>query len=181
MKAFKLTSSIMLIIAGLMLVVGIIIPATATDNTVEAAFITLVQLNAIIIACAGAGIFLMFSKNEVAKKVGNGLTVASFVAALFCAVNAMVLSGEMADAGVDDAEISIGAVIVIIAAVFLLLHYAFLIANAIVSKNSANINPSDDIRIERIREWKKLLDEGIISQEEYEEKRSQILQLNAKK
>ena len=36
-------------------------------------------------------------------------------------------------------------------------------------------SPNEDIRIIRIREWKQIMDEGIITKEEFESKRCQIL------
>ena len=124
----------------------------------------------------------MFAKSECARKVGNGLTIASFATALVCAVSAIVLSGELEESTISsESEISIGAIVVIIAVVFLLLHYAFLIADNVLSKNNAIANPAEDIRVLRIKEWKQLFDEGIITESEYEEKRTQILQINKTK
>lgn len=69
----------------------------------------------------------------------------------------------------------------LIAGAFLVLHYAFLIANIILNRNcTVTENPNEDIRIIRVKEWKQLVDDGIISEAEYEEKRMQILGIKTK-
>ena len=180
-KALKITSIIILIIAALLFAASVVLPAATTDNKLDAAFLILVQLNSIVLAGAGIGIALMFAKNDTAKKIGNGLTIASFVTGLLCAVSIMAEYGEMADDATNDVEVSIGAILMIVAVVFLVIHYAFLVAYYVINKSSAGIaTPSDDVRIVRVREWKKLLEEGIINQEEFEEKRVQILGIKPK-
>ena len=42
-------------------------------------------------------------------------------------------------------------------------------------KNNKTVNEQDDL--EKLKEYKKLLDDGIITQEDYEEKKKQILKL----
>ena len=178
MKAFKITSKILLIVAAVLFVASLILPATSTENELDSAYMVLVQLNSIIIASAGVGIFLMFAKNDTAKKIGNGLTVAAFVAGMFCAVSIMTAMGEMAKEELaDPVKVPVGAVLMIVAAVLLVAHYAFAIASYIVSKNGANVNPAEDARIKCVKEWKQLETEGIITKEEFEEKRVQILGL----
>ena len=173
MKKFKTVSNIMLIIAISLFLLSFVI-SVITELAGDLAFITLVEVNIIVIACAGVGAFLIFTKNDIAKKLGNGMIVVGFVAGLICALSVLIAMDEGDD-------LPIGALIMIISVVLLLLHYAFLLVAHLLNKGSANVlNPNEDARIMRVKEWKALLDEGIINEEEYEEKRVQILGLKPK-
>lgn len=187
MKKFKTVSNVMVMIAAALFALGIVISVLAASPE-EAIFLALVQLNATLFACAGIGAFLMFAKNDAARKVGNGLTVVAFVTGLVCALITLLTISEANDevgssTAIPQYEsgVSIGAIFVIVAVVFLLLRYAFLLVDYLVNRNSAGAeNPNEDIRIVRIREWKQLMEEGIITEEEYEEKRVQLLGLKPK-
>ena len=183
MKKFKIVSIVMLVVAVALLALGIII-STVSSKPQEEIYIALVQLNSVLIACAGIGVLMMTAKSDTAKKVGNGLTIVGFVTALVCALATMHAISKTNNALGENSEellgTSIGAVITIVAAALLLLHYAFLLVAYILNKSNASDNPNDDVRIVRIKEWKQLKEEGIITEAEYEEKRVQILGLKKK-
>lgn len=90
MKTFKITSTVMLIIASALFVFSVTISAVAATAE-ENIFLALVQANALLLACSGAGIFLKFSKNETASKIGNGLTVVAFIVGAICAFAALTI------------------------------------------------------------------------------------------
>lgn len=169
MKKFKIVSNVMLIVAVSLFFLGIILPALSPKSALEGAFLLMVQANALLLALAGIGAFLMFSKNEAARKAGNGMAVVGFIVGTVCALTILVNVPE----GTKDQ--SIGAICMLIAAVLLLLHYAFLLVSHILKRNGEMENPNENIKIIRIKEWKQLMEEGIITQEEFEEKRVQIL------
>lgn len=165
-KVFKIIGIIMLSAAVVLFACGIVIPGAMADEE-GSIFLALIMATVGMVAGAVVGAFLMYAKNDTAKRVGHGLTIASFVMGLSY--------GLLARDG------SLGAIMMIIGAVFLLLHYIALLVVAIMKRGANEIeNPVEDIRIIRIKEWKQLLDEGIISKDEFEEKRVQILGLKAK-
>ena len=172
MKKFRLVSNIMTIVAISLFMLSIVLSAIST-SLMDAALLALIEVNLILIACAGIGVFLMFAKNETARKLGNGMTVVGFLTGLVCALGIVAAIGE-------EDDISIGAIVLIVSFVVFVLHYAFLLVDYLLNRNSANLDPNDDIRIVRVREWKALLEEGIISEEEYEEKRIQLLGIKSK-
>ncbi len=186
MKKFKITSDVMLIIAIALFVIGIVISATSTTAE-ETIFLTIVQENSVILALAGIGIFLMFAKSDTARKAGNGLTVVAFVAGVICSLAALTVisnptpSTFAGSSNSEEGATPVGALCTIIAAAFLLLHYAFLLVNYILNRNSIVAeNPQEDVRIIRVKEWRQLMEEGIITKEEFEEKRVQILGIKPK-
>lgn len=172
MKKFRLVSNIMTIVAISLFMLSIVLSAISA-SLMDAALLALIEVNLVLIACAGIGVFLMFAKNETARKLGNGMTVVGFLTGLVCAIGIVAATGE-------EDDISIGAIVLIVSFVVFVLHYAFLLVDYLLNRNSANLDPNDDIRIVRVREWKALLEEGIISEEEYEEKRIQLLGIKSK-
>lgn len=180
MKKFKVVSNIMLFVASAMFALGVILSAVFPVAAEEVLFLPYVQANAIILACSGVGVFLIFSKVDTAKKVGNGLTIAAFVTGAVCALSTVAATSGRLSGGETSASMSIGAICMIVAAVLLFLHYAFLLVNYIINKNSDKNDPNEDIRIIRVKEWKQLKEEGIITEEEFEEKRVQILGIKTK-
>ena len=187
MKKFKTVSNVMVVIAAVLFGLGIVVSVLAASAE-EAIFLALVQLNATLFACAGVGVFLMFAKNDTARKVGNGLTAVAFITGLVCALITLLTISE-ANENVSsstatpqfETDVSIGAIFVIVAVVFLLLRYAFLLVDYLVNRNSAEAgSPNEDLRIVRVREWKQLMEEGIITEEEFEEKRVELLGLKPK-
>ena len=181
MKKFKIVSNVMLVVAMAVFVLGIVL--SALDTTVkEELFLESVWSNAIILACSGIGVFLMFSKNDTAKKSGNGLTVAAFVTGTICAL-ATITAISKINAEAPEGEhvgMSIGAICMIVAAVLLVLHYAFLLVNYMLNRNLVKNDPDEDVRIIQIKKWKQLKEEGIITEEDFEEKRVQILGIKPK-
>ncbi len=61
----------------------------------------------------------------------------------------------------------------------ILIFILFIIVFAIFSVHSKNQKDltEEQIQAEKLKEYKKLLDEGLITQEDYEEKKKQILKL----
>lgn len=166
MRKFKITSNIMLIVAISLFMLSVIIPSLS-ESSLDSQYLVLVQLNSLLFAGAGIGVFLKFTRNDVARKIGDGLTVVGFVVGASCALPMLL---------VDTDDPSIGAIIMLVSVVLLLLHYAFLLVNYLLNKGNAGIaNPNEDVRVIRIREWKQLKEEGIITEEEFEEKRLAIL------
>lgn len=132
----------------------------AADTSFMAALTTYVGL----FAMAAVGVLLMSANGDTAKRVGHGLTISSFAVGL--AVALTFINAH-----------SVAAVFMLIAAVLLVLQYICMFVIYVIKKNSPDAaeDPNEDVRVVRIREWKHIMEEGIISPEEYEEKRVQIL------
>lgn len=165
-KAFKIVSTVMLIIAMVAFGVSIVLPGMIGDKS-ELAFFSLIMVNAGIVVFVMVGAFLTMSKNNTANKVGHGLLIAGFII------------------GFADALMSIeegcSCIVMVVAVGFLALHYIFELVVSILNKGSKTItNPDEDARIIQIKAWKQLMEEGIISAEEYEEKRIAILDIKPK-
>ncbi len=179
-KVFKIVNKILLALSVTLFCVSIILPGI-TLETADVAFLTYVLANTSVVIAAVVGAVLICSNNDIAKRIGNGLTVSAFVIGLAVAI---IQLGESTYA-IDDEVTATGsptaAVIMLIATIVLALSYIFNLIIFILNKDSnENLNSSEDIRIIRTKEWKQLMEEGIITQEEFEEKRVQILGLKPK-
>lgn len=189
MKKFKITSTITLIGAIVLFAIGLIISAIS-DEALELTFLAMVEANALILSLVGVGTFLMFSKNETARKVGHGLATTAFTVGFICAIFILAHADSSSVATIASGttnttskskSTSIGALIVIISAVVFVVHYAFrLVAFMLDKSNGSYDDPEKDLRVVHIKQWKQLLDDGIITENEYNEKRMRILGIKAK-
>lgn len=167
MKVFKILQKIFMVVALAAFLASFIIAAVNLEG--DAAYLAVVSANVGVFAAAAVGVFLLSSSNDVAKRVGHGLTLAAFAAGLALAIMTF-------------GEYSIAPILVIVAVAALALYYLSVLIIFIMKKSSPDSieNPNDDARVVCIREWKHIMEEGIISPEEYEEKRQQILGLKTK-
>lgn len=169
MKKIRVVSTVLLVVAVAIFYLGIILSAISSE-VADIAFFAVLQASLVLFLCAGVGAFLIFAKNDTARKIGNGLSVFAFTVG--AALSFYTLSFS------DATGVSFGAICLLVAAVLLLLHYAFLFINYLLTRNNPELeNPNDDLRVVRIREWKQLMEEEIITKEEYEQKRISILGL----
>ena len=119
-------------------------------------------------ALATVGIFLVSSPQDTASRVGHGFVISSYAIGLAAALMYI--------------ENSTAAIVMLIAVIALALYYLCILILKIMQKGYAETkSPNEDIRIVHVKEWKKVMEEGIISPEEYEEKRCQILGIKPKK
>ena len=167
MKTFKILRQIFQILAVAMFVLSVVI--CGIDNTTEnAAFLTTLTLYGSVVIFAVVGAFLTSASSDVARRIGHGLVLPSFAVGLTVALLYM--------------EDSSAAIIMLVAAILLALYYLWALVLKITQKNGLQIDsPNEDTRIVRVKEWKQIMDEGIISPEEFEEKRCQILGLKPRK
>ena len=180
-KAFKIVNKILLAIAVALLCSSIIVPGI-TLKSIDMTYLVLVIINTNVVIAAVVGAILSYSNNDIAKRVGHGFIVAAFVLGLATAlVTLKTTTTTVGTTTKKGSETSIASVIMIVASIVLALSYVFNLLIYILGKNSNDtLNPSEDVRIVRIKEWKQLMEEGIITQEEYEEKRIQILGIKTK-
>lgn len=183
MKKFKIASAVALIVAIIAYALGILLTAVIIEKE-STAFFVLVQANLFVFTFAIIGSFLIFAKNDAVRKLGNGLTVGGmFIGAAISLWYLLTLEDALKDATdevLKDSNTPIGAIIIIVAAVILLVHYALIFIDYLLNKNAEGADPNNDKRIAHIKEWKQLKDEGFITEEEYEEKRVIILGIKPK-
>lgn len=184
-KPLQIASKVLLALAIVMFGVSVLLPAILQEES-ELAFSALLLLNGTTIICAITGSILIYANGDTAKKAGHGLTIGGFVIMLFNALSCLIDKQEITRAAAPEttvvtSTISIASVFMLVAAVLLTAYYVLLFVQTLLNKGAAeNMSPADDTRIVRVKEWKQLLDEGIITSEEFEEKRVQILGLKSK-
>lgn len=165
MKTFKILRQIFQILAVAMFVLSIVM--CGIDNTTEnTAFLTTLTLYGSVVIFAVVGAFLTSAPSDIARRIGHGLLIPSFAVGLTVAL--LYLDGT-------------AAIVMLVAAILLALYYLWALVIRILQKNGSQVDsPYEDIRIVRVKEWKQIMEEGIISPEEYEEKRCQLLGLKSK-
>ncbi len=162
MKVFKILKTVFQSAAAGLFLLSVVLCGVMAEEPAEAAYFTMIS--AIIGVCAWAlvGIFLISAANGTAQKIGHGLTVSAYAVGLTVALL--------------NIEFSTCAVIMLIAVIMLALYYLCTLVMEIMKRSfPCEEDPNEDVRIVRIREWKKIMEEGIISAEEYEKKRCEIL------
>ncbi len=176
MKIFKILKTIFLSLAIVLFLSTIIICAIQSKDLIDSvAHVNDLLFTALITAFgiylfAILGAFLLTAKSDIAHKIGHSFLIFSFLFGLTLFVSAL---------GSDNMPLAL--IIMLIAIIMLVLYYICNLVIVIVNKNIPDAeNPSDDVRIANIRAWKKVMEEGIISEEEYEEKRCKILGIKPK-
>lgn len=111
------------------------------------------------------GLTLSFTKNDISKKIGLGFMLSGIGLNAVTAVNTLVVSGENTPYFIYVSLVGI----ILFAASFVFLAFAY------VDKNSASDDPDQDPAIQKLIKWKKLLEEGVITQDEFTEKRNLLL------
>lgn len=161
MKAYTIIKNALLILAVTILCLAGLLGSTSTESAGLAASVIVVA----IIPNAVLGLFLVYTKNDISKKIGYALLTAAFVLGLIECVPL-------------DSHISVILVLVSVAlyAVYFIVWGVALLA----TRGRTNTDPDADPKITLLKKWKELLDEGMISKEEYEEKRIAILGLKKK-
>lgn len=113
------------------------------------------------------GLTLSFTKNDISKKIGLGMSLAGVVLNAVVTVNTMVVSGANAPYFVYISLVGI----VLFAASFIFLAFAA------ADKKSGADDPDQDPSIQKLIKWKKLLEDGIITQDEFTQKRNMLLDI----
>ncbi len=163
MKTFKILSKICRATAAALFAGSVLICAIVNDEK-ELAFMAVVIG---LLTSATVGVFMTACKNDAVKKIGHGFAIAAYTIGLAYAL--------------PNLEDSVGALFTLFAFVALVAYYLCLLVIVIMNRGIPDsIDPREDVRIIRVKEWKQILDEGIITEEEYEEKRSQILGIKSK-
>lgn len=113
------------------------------------------------------GALLYFNKNQVVRAIGVGLTTAAMLVFVYAAIGS---SGEYMETA---------ALVALLAGVLYLISNGCRLLGAIVNRAKPSLeegfDPESDQKIVYITKWKRLLDKGIITDEEFQAKRAAIL------
>lgn len=162
MKIFNIIKKIILVLSFVLFSVCFIyagISLDSRDTAISTALLTL-------LVPAFVGFFLFDCENTIARRIGMALTTVGMLVELFFS---MALIEE-----------STAAIIGLCSVVIYVIYFIVLFVGRLAMGEISDNDPSKDPRIEKILGWKKLKEEGIISEEEFEEKRVAILGLKKK-
>ena len=90
MKILKIFSKLALVASAILIVISLIVAATS-EYLLDAAFYTLFHTEILAVIGFSIGVFLMFTKNDITKKIGYGLTA---VLMLFALINGTVVAKD---------------------------------------------------------------------------------------
>lgn len=154
----------------------------ASVESMASAFFASLSAFALGVVLVIAGYSLDCSKNEIAHRLGIGLHVAGMALltglSLYLLLQPIALTaadGDVIDMSMDSILILVGVVLYAIAWFLVLLVH--------VSKRGCSeckqeaLNPEEDVHVAAIMKWKKLYNEGIITEREFIDKRNEILGL----
>ncbi|GEM_PF-4834752 len=162
MKIFYIIKKVILVLAFVLASFAFIlggITLASSDTAFSVAMISFILFGFI-------GFMLFDSKNDIARRIGLGLTTAFMLIQLYLAIMSIGTSTSAIFALVS----------VILYAVYFLIAFIGFIALG----SQKTDDPETDPRVKKILGWKNLQKEGIISAEEFEAKRLEILGIKAK-
>lgn len=162
MKVFNVIKKIILILSFVLLGVCFVFAGITLDSH-DAALSTGLLM---FIVPAFIGFFLFGSENKIANKIGMGLTTAAMLIELFLVLTSL--------------NNSTAAIFGLFSVVLYAIYFIVVFVGYLAMGDKADNDPEKDPRITKILGWKKLKEEGIISEEEFEEKRVAILGLKKK-
>ena len=155
------------------------VPGLLTYGTV---FSVLGVFLIVLALCVGFGLYLSKDKGTV-KTVGVGMLLAANVV-VFAASSRFLIAEDMSGVGTaeDPEAISISMILGFIGAIvyFIALILWGLRAFAGVSTKGDSHDPDNDEKIQSLIKWHGLLEDGIITEEEYQTKRAAILGIETK-
>lgn len=167
MKPIKIAKLVAQIASAALFLTSILLCAIDVTSA-NTAFLALITAYGSIVVFAVVGAFLITSASDISRRIGHGLVISSYAVGLTAAISLI--------------EDSSAAIVMLIAAIMLALYYLCVLLMVIMQKDyPLSDDPAADPRIVHLKEWKKLMEDGIISAEEYEGKRCKILGIEPKK
>lgn len=177
MKIVKLIENIFLILGSVVFVVAGILSYSLDETLGIKGFATgLALMGGFTVLCLFVGIFLYFVENKVLSRLGLALVLGCACINLGLAI---VSLGESAKTSSDTSisySIAMAGSILVILAFFLDMTYILLEKALNVQKEATSAEQLNN-DVELLEKWKKLLDEKMITEEEFEAKRKAILHI----
>lgn len=186
MKILKIISKICVILAFVLFAIAPIMDSTSTDTTssttvvnpIVSTVITASIINsAYYYLFAGVGFVLILANiNKLTKALGQGLLAADAMIGL---VVFITINKDVAETNTSSYTMGFGTILILVAAI-VYLTYAILDLVADAVNNIAEQKTSMSPALAEIKQWKELLDENIINEEEFNIKKQEILNLPKK-
>lgn len=177
MKVYNIIKQAILILSVVLLAVSGIIGSaesvgteTVVEGTTPVSAVGAVVATLVVtwIGCALIGLFLLYTKNDVARKLGYAFITTAFTVCMISLL-AQTFKGT-------------AIVLMLVAIVLYALYYiVWFVGSLAIKGRGGNVeDPDDDPRIQKLKKWKALEQDGMITSAEFEEKRVEILGLTKK-
>ncbi len=180
MKIVKLIENIFLILGSVVFVVAGLLSYSLDETLGIKGFATgLALMGGFTVLCLFVGIFLYFVENKALSRLGFALVLGCACINLGLAIISLGESNK-SSSSIDHSSISyiiamVGSIIVILAffldETYTILEKALKVRQEVTSVEQLNND------VELLEKWKKLLDEKMITEEEFEAKRKAILHI----
>ncbi len=156
---------------------------TSSSSTANPAFSEIVILSGISVTIYLITLFLgaviNFSKNELASRIGFAMVGCSALEALIGFFNVCAAVNLASDSSSSKTvSIGIGSILALVGVILFCCAVVLYLFEMFVS--GMDNTKSTDARIMEVKKWKELLNEEIITREEFEAKRTEVLKLNQK-
>lgn len=178
MKIIKRIENILLILSVIVLVLAGILSVVLDESEGIGGLATLFGPQFLLVACLFIGIFFYFLENKNLSRLGFALMSATNVYVLIASLLPLIIASnlESEEYGVSFVISLIGTICFFVAFVLDITH---IILNVIYNKN-VKANSIDELnnKLVLLEKWKKLFDDKMISEEEFEIKRKELLEIN---
>lgn len=175
MKSLKLLEKILFGIAVSLIIVGFLLSALIDEaegiSGLFALSVGLMPFSVVLfLAIFLVGAFLFYSNNKIARLIGGPTVAAYFIILFGTSINGMEYSITLFLAFI--------ATIIFVFAMVLFAVHCFILFIKKDTKKLAKHDPDNDETIQVLIKWKDLLENEVITQEEFDVKRKAILELN---
>ena len=158
MKVFNIIRNILVVLsfvsAGVAFLIGGITldPADVAFSSAALSFIVVVSV----------GFFLFFTTNNITKKIGLGLSTACMLGLAYYALKTL-------------GEAPTSSIVSLVAVILYVLYFGVNLLGYLILGNNCENEPDKDPKIKAVLKWRKMVEEGIISKEEFEATRQEVL------
>ena len=130
-----------------------------------------------IVAALIIGTLLYFNGNVVVRKIAMGLVISSVILVFF---TGLIIMGATAKTAATDTALSpvLSLVGGILYACSVLCGFIYYIVCLVKPVSEDQLDPVNDKKVILIMKWRKLMDEKIITEEEFMAKRNELLGIN---
>ena len=157
MKVFNVIRKIVLVLSFVFAGVAFVLGAITLDQAAVAFSTALLGF----ILIGFVGFFLICSKNQIANRLGLGISTGFMVVLLYLSISAL--------------EASSSAILGLVAVILYALYFLVTLIGYLAMGDKGDNDPDNDPRVKKLLGWKNLKEKGIITLEEFEEKRQEIL------
>lgn len=181
MKALKIIEKVLFILAVVFTAIGLVLVLTFEGNNVNVIIACVEKLFPFGFGSATTflllGAMLKYNENKLASTVGKALVL--ITECVLFGIALYVTSNDTAQASSESSSNGVVTLLFIGSIIyFVSLGASLIIYVCLRVKPQKSNNPEDDPVISQVIMWKNLEERGIITKEEFEKKRVEILGLN---